>query len=163
MIPAGSALGCERSPGARLSGLRTLPICKTLSDFLGTSGGPPWGDAATCSSEWKLCWPSASPACGGKALGSAPDACRIPVPLSRGSCCLSGYPPAACSPSPPAQPYRCRASHPALGAAGREEKGRWGNVGHPLGAHPPCRAVPSPPLLASVSVAAPLEPCEEGM
>lgn len=46
------ALGCRwHLPGARASGLRTLLICKTFSVFLGTSGGPPWGDAATWSSE----------------------------------------------------------------------------------------------------------------
>lgn len=38
-------------PGARALGFRTLLMCKTFSDFLGTSGGPPWGDAATWSSE----------------------------------------------------------------------------------------------------------------
>lgn len=38
-------------PGARESGLRTLIMCKTFSVFLGTSGGSPWGDTATCSSE----------------------------------------------------------------------------------------------------------------
>lgn len=47
----GLGAGSIALPGARALGFRTLLMCKTFSDFLGTSGGPPWGDAATWSSE----------------------------------------------------------------------------------------------------------------
>lgn len=149
-----------------MSGLRTLPICKTLSDFLGTSGGPPWGDAATCSSEWKLCWPSASPTCGGKARGSAPEPAgcvQEPRPAEQGELLPPQLPTGRsfAVPSSPAFSVPCEPP----GAASCREGGE-GSVGA-RGAPPWCSPTPpNRPLsspLASVSVAAPLQPCEEGM